>query len=133
MLLLGEGVAKNAAEGVLWLECAGELGESSAFRLLVDCYENGYFGVPVNAAKAALWRSHLEEYERLHPYRRYSLEGAVGESSLVECLWGIDGVSGVAPMTADNQFSVGYDPALITPAQLDEKIRAVGLPAIPLD
>ncbi len=134
MLLLGEGVAKNTEEGVMWLERAGELG-CSAFRLLVDCYENGYCGVPVNAAKAALWRSRLEEYERLHPpkpNRRYSIEGAVGESSF-ECLWGIDGVIGFTSMTADNEFYVGYDPALITPFQLDEKIRAVGLPALPVD
>jgi hypothetical protein len=135
MLLLGEGITKNIEEGVMWLERAGELGECGAFRLLVDCYENGYCDVPVNGEKAALWRSRLEEYQRLHPpkpNRRYSIESAVGESSL-ECLWSIEGVVGFTSMTAENQFYVAYDPALITPAQLDEKIRAAGLSALPAD
>lgn len=133
MLLLGEGGPKNTEEGLMWLERAGELGEYTAFRLLVDCYENGYYDVPVDAAKAALWRSRLDEYERLHPpnpSRRYSTKGAVGQSSL-ECLWDIEGVIGFGFMAGDNQFSVSYDPALITPGQLDEKIRAAGLSALP--
>ena len=54
MLLLGEGGPKDIEEGVMWLERAGELGEYMAFRLLADCYQNGYYDVPVDAAKAAL-------------------------------------------------------------------------------
>jgi TPR repeat protein len=132
MLLLGEGGPKNTEAGLMWLERAGELAEYSAFRLLADCYEKGHCDVPVDAAKAALWRSRLEEYERLHPSRRYSVDGAVGESSL-ECLWDIEGVIGLAFMAEDKQFSVFYEPALITPAQLDERIRVAGLAAIPAD
>jgi TPR repeat protein len=133
MLLLGEGGPKNTEEGLMWLERAAEQGEDSAFRLLVDCYEEGHCDVPVNAAKAELWRGRLEEYERLNPCRRYSVEGAVGESSL-EYLFEIEGVKGVGGLVSeDNQFSVSYDPALLTPAQLDEKIRAAGIPALPID
>jgi hypothetical protein len=130
MLLLGEGGKKNAEEGLMWLECAGELGEYKAFRLLLDCYENRYCDVPMNAEKAALCRGRLEEYERLHPpspSRWYSIEGAVSQSSL-ECLLDIDGVTGFVTV-GDKQFSVSYEPALITPAQLDEQIRAAGLAA----
>jgi hypothetical protein len=135
MLLLGEGGPKNAEEGVRWLERAAELGEYRAFRLLVDCYDNGYCDVPVDTAKAALWCSRLEEYERLHPSnpsRRYSVDGAIGESAL-DCLWDIEGVIGFGFMADDNHFSVSYEPALITPAELDEKIRAAGLSALPAD
>jgi hypothetical protein len=135
MLLLGEGGPKNTEEGVMWVERAGELGEYSAFRLLVDCYENGYCDVAVDAEKAALWRGRLEEYERRHPpspRRRYSVEGAVSESSL-DSLLEIEGVTGLALMTGENQFSVFYEPALITPVQLDEKVRASGLSALPAD
>jgi TPR repeat protein len=133
MLLLGEGGPKNAQEGLMWLERAGELGEYKAFRLLLDCYENGYCDVPVDAAKAALWRSRLEEYDRLHPprpRRQYSIEGEASQSSL-DCLLDIEGVTGFGFMTGDKQFSVSYEPALITPAQLDEQIRAAGLAAVP--
>lgn len=85
--------------------------------------------------KAARWRSRLEEYERLHPpnpSRGYSIEGAVCQSSL-ECLLDIEGVIGFAFVSDDGRFSVSYEPALITPAQLDEKIRAAGLSALPAD
>jgi TPR repeat protein len=135
MLLLGEGEPKNTKEGVMWIERAGELGQYNAFRLLVDCYANGYCDVPVDAGKAALWRSRLEEYDRLHPpnpRRRYSIKGAVDESSL-GCLWDIEGVIGFGFMTGGNQFSVSYNPALITPAQLDEKILGTELSAFPAD
>ena len=135
MLLLGEGEPRNTEEGLVWLERAGELGEYKAFRLLVDCYANGYGDVPVNPAKAALWRRRLEEHERLdppNPNRRYSVSGTVTKSAL-ECLWEIQGVIGFAFVTPDNQFLVSYEPALITPAQLDERIRAAGLPAVPAD
>ena len=67
MLLRGEGGPKNVEEGLMWLERAGEQGEYTAFRLLVDCYENAYCGVPMNAGRAGLWRGRLGEYERLHP------------------------------------------------------------------
>ena len=51
----------------MWLERAAELGSNDACKLLADCYENGSFDVPLDAAKVALWRDRLEEYERLHP------------------------------------------------------------------
>lgn len=132
MLLLGEGGPKNVQEGLIWLEHAGELGEYKAFRLLLDCYENGYFDVPVDAAKAALWRGRLEEHERLNPpspSRWYSTEGPLSQSSL-ECLLDIEGVTGFVTL-GDKQFSVSYEPATVTPAQLDEQIRAAGLAALP--
>jgi hypothetical protein len=103
--------------------------------LLVDCYENGYCNVPVNAAKAQLWRSRLEEYERQNapkPIRRYSIEGIISQSSL-DCLSEIEGVTGFGFMAGDKQFSVSYESELITPAQLDEKIRAAGLSAWPVE
>jgi len=133
MLLLGEGEPKNTEEGLMWLERAGELGEYSAFRLLVDCYQNGYCEVPVDAASAALWRNRLEEYERLNPPKprlRYSVEDAVSESSL-ERLLDIEGVTGFSYMTGDKEIDVCYDRALIAPAELDEKIRASGVSAVP--
>ncbi len=133
MLLLGEGGPKNAQEGLMWLERAGELGEYKAFRLLLDCYENGYCDVPVDTSKTALWRGRLEEYDRLHPprpSRRYSIEGEVSQSFL-DCLLDIEGVTGFGFMAGDKQFSVSYEPAQITPAQLDEQIRAAGLAALP--
>jgi hypothetical protein len=132
MLLLGEGGPKNIEAGLMWLERAGESGEYKAFRLLVDCYEDGYCDVPVDAAKAALWRGRLEEYEGLHPpspSRWYSTEGAVSQSSL-QCLLDIEGVTGFVTV-GDKQFCVFYEPALITPAQLDEQIRAVGVAVVP--
>ena len=116
----------------MWLERAGELGEDSAFGLLADCYENGYCDVPVNPTKAALWRGRLEEYERLNPSRRYLVEGAFDESSL-ESLLDIEGVTGFSFTRESKQFVVCYKPALLTPAQLDEKIRATGLSALPAD
>jgi TPR repeat protein len=132
MLLLGEGEPRNTDEGLMWLERAGELGEYSAFRLLADCYENGFCEVPIDAAKAQLWRGRLEEYERLNPSRWYSLEGAVSESSF-ECLSEIEGVTGYGSMSDDNRLHVAYEPALITPAQLDERIRAAGLSVSPVE
>jgi hypothetical protein len=132
MLLLGEGGPKNTEEGLMWLERAGELGEYAAFRLLADCYETGYCDVPLDAGKAALWRSRLEEHERLHPpkpSRHYRIEGALDISSL-RCLSEIAGVTGFAFLGGDNQFSVDYEPGLITPTQLDEEIRAAGLSVV---
>ena len=133
MLLLGEGQPKNIEEGLMWLQRAGEQGEYSALRLLVDCYENGYCDVPVDAGNAALWRSRLEEYKRLHPpnsSRCYSVKGVVSESSL-EPLRDIEGVIGFTTVTGHSEFHVSYDPALIAPTELDEKIRAAGISALP--
>jgi TPR repeat protein len=133
MLLLGEGGPKNAEKGLMWLERAAGQGHYTAFRLLVDCYETGYCEVPVDAAKAQLWRSRLEEYERLNPpkaSRRYSIEGAVSQSSLRRLL-DIEGVSAFGFKSGDKEFSLSYDSALITPAQLDERIRNAGLAAFP--
>ena len=116
----------------MWLERAGDLVEYKAFLLLLVCYEVVYCDVPVDAAKAAVWRGRLEEYERRHPpspIRWYSIEGAVSQSSL-ECLLDIEGVTGFVTV-GDKQFSVSYEPALITPTQLDEQIRAAGLAVIP--
>jgi TPR repeat protein len=135
MLLLGEGGPKNTEEGLMWLERAGEQGEYGAFRLLVDCYESGYCEVPVDFDKAQLWRSRLAEYERINPpspSRQYSIEGTASQSSL-NYLFDIEGVTGFGFMSGDNQVSVPYDPALITPAELDEKIRAAGLFASPAE
>ncbi len=33
-------------------------------------------------------------------------------------------------MTGDNQFYVSYDPAFVTPAELDERIRVAGIPGV---
>lgn len=131
MLLLGEGGPKNVEEGLIWLERAGAQGEHAAFRLLADCYETGYCDVPVDAGRAALWRNRLEEYERLHPRRHYSVSGTVNEPSLA-CLLDIDGVTGFAFHAKDNQFLVSYEPGLITPSQLDDKIWT-SLSALPVD
>ena len=87
----------------------------------------------MDAASAALWRNRLEEYERLNPPKprlRYSVEDAVSESSL-ERLLDIEGVTGFSYMTGDKEIDVCYDRALIAPAELDEKIRASGVSAVP--
>jgi hypothetical protein len=58
------------------------------------------------------------------------MEGAVCQSSL-DRLLDIEGVTGFGFMAGDSQFSVSYEPALITPTQLDEQVRAAGLAVIP--
>jgi TPR repeat protein len=135
MLLLGEGEPKNTEEGLMWLHRAGEQGEPGAFRLLADCYEKGYYDVPVNADQAALWRARLEEYDRLNPpspCRRYFYEGEPFAPSLSDDLSGIDGVTGSCH-SSDGEIFVFYDPVVVTPAQLDEKIRVAGIRAVPRD
>jgi hypothetical protein len=132
MLLLGEGEPKNTDEGLLWLERAGELGNTDACKLLADCYEKEAFDVPLNAAKAARWRDRLEEYERRcpsSPHVRYNLEDVVNPSSIAVLL-AIEGVTGVGYIEEDRAINVSFDPALITPAELDEKVRAAGIGAI---
>ena len=132
MLLLGEGEPKNTDEGLMWLERAGELGNNDACKLLADCYEKGSFDVPLDAAKAARWRDRLEEYERLHPpspHVRYSLEDVVSPSSIAFLL-AIEGVTGFGYIKGDRAINVSFDPALITPAGLDEKVRTAGIGAL---
>jgi hypothetical protein len=135
MLLLGQGGPKQVDEGLRWVERAGEAGESNAYRLLADCYTNGYCDVPADAAKAALWQNRLDEYDRelpeSEPSRHYTLENVVHHSSELDCLWDIEGVTGFTVITPGNVFVVHYDADMITPAELDEKVRAVGLPAVP--
>ena len=131
-LLLGEGGPKNTDEGLIWLERAAELGSNDACKLLADCYGNGSFDVPLDAAKAARWRDRLEEYERLHPpspHLRYGLEDVVGPSSIA-LLLAIEGVTGFGYIEGDRAINISFDPALITPAKLDEKVRAAGIGAI---
>ena len=135
MLLLGEGEPKNTEEGLMWLERAGEHGEYKAFRLLVDCYEDGYCDVPVDGAKAQEWRTRLEEYKRLNPpspSRRYFANDIISHPSL-KCLLDIKGVTGNGLMPGGREFSVYYDAAVITEEQLDEMIRATGLAASPIE
>jgi hypothetical protein len=135
MIMLGEGEPKNIDEGLKWLKRAGEQGEFSAFRLLVDCYENGFCGVPLDAAQAAIWRGRLEEYNRLNPPKpmlRYSMESSEIDSSL-EFLWDVDGVTGFSSMTRGSEmteFCIFYDPAVVAPTAVDEHIRAAGIYAV---
>ena len=127
-LLLGEGGPKNIDEGLMWLERAADLGNNGACKLLADCYGNGSFDVPLDAAKAARWRDRLAEYERLHPpspHVHYSLEDVVSPSSIA-LLLAIEGVTGFGYIEGDRAINVSFDSALITPAELDEKVRAVG-------
>jgi TPR repeat protein len=63
MLLLGEGCGQDVEKGIQWLARSGEQGESSALRLLMDCFENGYFGVPKDAERGAFWRSRYQSHE----------------------------------------------------------------------
>jgi TPR repeat protein len=135
MLLLGEGGPKNIDEGLMWLERSGAQGEWKAFGLLVDCYENGYCEVPIDAAKAQLWRGRLEEYDRLNPpgpSRWYSIEGSTSQSSLT-CLLDIQGVTGFGFISGSNRFSVSYEPDLITLADLDEMVQEAVLSASPAE
>jgi TPR repeat protein len=135
MLLLGEGGEKDTREGLMWLKRAAEQGELNAYRLLVDCYEGGIYDVAVNADRARLWRGCLEEHQRLHPprpRRRYSMRGAASPSTL-ECLWEIEGVTGFGFPDGGSEFSVSYDSDVITPEQLDERVRAAGLSAVPAE
>jgi hypothetical protein len=136
MLLLGEGEPENTEEGLMWLHRAGEQGEYKAFGLLADCYENGCYDVPKNAEEAALWRARLEEHKRLNPSepaRCYFYEGDPADPSLFDDLLEIDGVMGYTRSSGSQEIYVCYDPALITPTQLDEKIREAGIPAVPCD
>lgn len=133
MLLLGEGTTRNTEEGLMWLERAASQEMPTAFRLLADCYGNGYYEVPVDATKARLWRNRLEEYERLNPPRPsrwYSIKDRASELSL-ESLLDIDGVIGFGFMSGESQFSVSYEPGLITLAELDEKVHAAVRSASP--
>jgi TPR repeat protein len=134
MLLLGEGVPKNLDQGLMWLERAAAQEEFLAFAWILDCYENGDSGVPIDAAKAQHWRSRLEEYERLHPLgprRSYSIEGSASQSSL-DCLSAIEGVTGFSFIAGNNEFTVFYETALITPAELDDKVQYAVLSASPI-
>jgi TPR repeat protein len=134
MLLLGEGVPKNLDEGLMWLERAAAKEEFMAFPWLVDCYENGYGGVPIDAAKARQWRNRQEEYDRLHPLgpnRSYSIEGRAFDPSL-DCLSAIEGVKGFSFVSGDNQFTVYYEAALITPDELDVKVQSAVPSASPI-
>ena len=134
MLLLGEGVPKNLDEGLMWLERAAAQDEFLAFPWLLDCYENGDSGVPIDAAKAQHWRSRREEYDRLHPQspsRSYSIEGGASQSS-THCLSAIEGVSGFSFISGENQFLVYYEASLITTAVLDDKVRSAVPSASPI-
>jgi TPR repeat protein len=136
MLLLGQGGQKNTEEGLMWLERAGGQGDLGAFRLLVDCYESGICEVPLDAAKAHLWRSRLEEHRRLNPpgpVRRYAIHGAAPSESSLDCLVDIEGVTGFGFGSSQNEIWVFYEPELVTLAQLDERIQATGLSAFPLE
>ena len=55
MLILGEGADKDIEKGLQWMEKAAENGEAFAMRLLSDVYQNGLFGVDVDAEKAKYW------------------------------------------------------------------------------
>jgi TPR repeat protein len=131
MLLLGEGGPKNTEEGVRWLERAGDQGEYSAFRLLADCYENGFCDVPTDPSKAAHWHGRMEEWDRIHPRLRYRLEAALSDPFALDCLLDIEGVTSYSDDPSSNDFSVSYDPTLTDPASLDEQIRNVLPNALP--
>jgi hypothetical protein len=133
MLLDGDGIPKNFEEGVMWVERAGESGEYRALPFLTECYENGYSGFPMDAAKAALWRGRLEEYKRLNPEkpnRTYTADDPVEESDL-DCLWEIEGVTGFGGATDSAEFVVFYEPEVIGEADLDEKVRLAFPTAVP--
>jgi len=135
MILLGEGEPKSIDEGLKWLKRAGEQGEPSAVRLLVDCFENGFCDVPSNSAEAAVWRDRLEEHSRLNPPRpalRYLVVGPEGKASL-DILCDVDGVSGFSSMTCGSELTevnVFYDPAVVQPNAVDERIHAAGISAV---
>src|SRR4051794_2849666 len=68
----------------------------------------------------------LDEYERLHPpspHVRYRLKEFVSPSSIA-LLLAIGGVTGLGYIEGDREINVSFDPALITPAEVDEKVRA---------
>jgi len=55
MYLLGERVASDSQQGLHWLYKSADQGEEPAFRLLVDIYRNGYYGVVPDSAEADRW------------------------------------------------------------------------------
>ena len=73
----------------------------------------------------------MEEHERQHPpppRRSYTSEKRVDETSL-EFLWDIDGVVGFA-FGPDHEFSVSYDPTVVTSGELDENICGAGFAVV---
>lgn len=128
MLLLGEGGRKDAEEGLEWLERAGTQGHGAAMRVLADCYGDGQLGAAEDAGKAAVWRERLAEYERLNPpgeCRRYVVEGANGEADF-RWLLGVGGVTGYSVTEGGGELAVGYEPDVISKAELDERVLSAG-------
>jgi len=129
MLLLGEGGPANVPEGLDWLEKAGELGSESAFRLLDDCYGNGYCGVPVDLEKAAYWRSQIKETESSYSpgsIQSLSIAGPLSKE-LRKQLLDIDGVLSCGTGPSVNGLCVFYDANRISPEALAERIRSANV------
>ncbi len=62
--LQGYGTERNSDEGLRLITQAAEAGVANSQRVLVQIYEQGAFGIPVDADKAAYWRAKLAEQTR---------------------------------------------------------------------
>lgn len=102
---------------------------------------DGVLGVPVDADRAQVLRGRLEEYARLNPpqsRRVYTLTGAAADWEVPfdsGPLMDIEGVTGCAFLSGagGGELTVYYDPAVITVAELDERIGAAGLAVAPVE
>jgi hypothetical protein len=123
MLLLGEGEPVNTPEGLMWLERAAQQDDHSSLQLLVDCYTNGSFGVQPDTEKAAYWTSHLDDYNRRNPYRKYTTPAGITIDDLDD-IWDLPGVRGGSFSDQQSHLSLSYQPSQITPAELDAHVAA---------
>ena len=60
---LGEGVEKDVAKGLWWMEQAVANGEPYAARLLSDVYAKGLFGVEPDLERADYWNERAGEFK----------------------------------------------------------------------
>jgi TPR repeat protein len=63
MLLLGEGIDKDVAKGLWWMEQAVANGWEDAARLLSDVYTRGLFDVEANSDKATYWNKRAGKFK----------------------------------------------------------------------
>ena len=61
MLLLGEDQPRDVEQGLNWIERAAGQGQREAVQLLIDCFGNGSFNIPVDHVKAKFWASRVDK------------------------------------------------------------------------
>jgi hypothetical protein len=123
MLLLGEGEPVDTVEGLMWLERAARQDDHGALQLLVDCYTNASFGGQPDVEKAAYWKAQLDDYYRRNPYRQYTTPAGITIDDL-DVIWELPGIRGGSFLDQQSHLSLRYEPAEITPGELDARVAA---------